>query len=224
MDRDGFWGGLIHTLLSLSFLFGVFLVAIGLLLMQEVNDFQARWGTEEKLLLLQHGNALVVGIAGTFTGEQPHVLTTSELGTAYKGWKEQNEALLLRNYQMTVLVTMEAFSSVAGDVSYAGIPLSLEQVKSLVLDPTPGTTLGFLLRSKGITAPLPVMTDAQLKGLLFLLLFEEAVKQDPTFLIRQYRAGRIMVVPASLMFTLLKYAPGQFYESLKTPVTVQLAG
>lgn len=202
-----------------SFLLGLLILGLGYYLTQEIQGFQQNWITKEKLLLLKEEDTILVGIAGTFrAGEEPHILADSEKAQIRKSFQEQNEALLLGKYYFAVFFAPEAFSSVVGGVTYAGITLPIGEVRKLLVSPHPKDQLGTLLGERG--KRLPLVSDDQLKGLLFGLLFEEGVRQDPFFLLAQYRKGTITIIPETFLFSLFKKAPQQFYEQVKTRVKI----
>ncbi len=216
---------LINTFFFLSFLFGIFLLIFGFYITKEMNDFQERWAKEEKLLVLQNGGAVLLGITGTFMeGKQPHVLTESEKALVIKALQEKNEDLLLRNNYMAIIFTLKAFDGLTGDVTYGDTTISVAEAKELLLDSQPGNKLAAHMQSRGITTPMPLISDDQLKGLLFGLLFEHASRKDPFFFIEEYRNGTIMIFPERFLFTFMKKVPDTFYNQLKTMVAVQGGG
>ncbi len=219
MKQGALFGKVMKVFFFFIFLFGLLLLGLGYYLTQEIQEFQQNWVMKEKVLLLTEDDTIHIGIAGTFrAGEEPHVLTTSEKEKISQGLREQDQALLLRNYYLAVFFTPEAFSSVEGGVTYAGITLPIDEVRKLLRSPQPKDQLGTLLGERG--KRLPAVSDDQLKGLLFGLLFEEGVRQDPFFLLAQYRKGTITIIPETFLFSIFKKAPQQFYEQVKTRVNI----
>ena len=91
----------------------------------------------------------------------------------------------------------------------------------MLTDPLPRQTLATYLQQQGSTKQVPVVQDDILRGILFSLLFEEAMHQNPLFLVEEYRKGTIQVVPELFMFTLVKKVPRIAYERIKTSMRVQ---
>lgn len=217
MARGTLIGKMMKVFFFFSILLGLLIFGLGYYLTKEIQDFQQNWITKEKLLLLKEDDTIHVGIAGTFrAGEEPHVLTDSEKAQVRKGLHGENEVPFLRNYYFIVFFTPEAFSLLEGGVTYAGITLPIDEVHKLLVSSQPKDHLGTLLGERG--KRLPIVSDDQLKGLLFGLLFEEGVRQDPFFLLAQYRKGTIMIIPETVLFTLFRKVPGAFYEQVKTRV------
>ncbi len=215
---------LIKTFFLLSFIMGIALLVFGFYITKEMSGFQERWAREEKLLLLKDTGTLQLhlGVSGTFMdGKQPHVLTESEKVRVIKALQEKNDDLLLQNNYMVIIFTRNAFEGVTGEITYSSLRLPAEQVKSLLVDAQPRQTLTTIMQNRGIATPLPITTDDELKGLLFALLFEEGVRNDPFFFMNEYRKGTITIIPERFLFSLLKNAPDTFYEQLKSTVVVQ---
>ena len=204
MTRGGLFAKFFFVLFIFLIVLGVALGFLGYTLYQEVQRFQLSWTITEKAVLLKDGEAVLTGVAGTFKeGEMPHVLSEAE----------RNELLQHpEKYQFVLIFKKEAFAFLSGELDYAQIKLSVVEARKILFSAHPKEEMSSLLGSIG-SKPLPFLSDDELRGILFSLLVEQAVRQDAFFLLTQYRAGYVAILPEHALFKFFRYAP--FYETLK---------
>ena len=202
----------------ISFILVLLLLVTMFLVNREIQNFNQEWASDEKLLILNHDKQMVVGIAGKFhnLSDMPHVLTESEMVVVSDLLKTE---ILPNQYQYAAVFTMDAFSGLKGEISFYGIPISVEQVKSLLLSPSPTQSLKQMVKGLGLVLPI-VIDDKKMKGLLFVFLVQESVHQDPGFLAKQYKEEKIKLIPENAVLKLIKYLPLQVYENLKIQLSV----
>lgn len=202
------------------------LIISGFFIIADVKDFKDNFPNQPSLYLFEDKNTLLAGMSVVFGEEEPKpIFITKEQLTSFQASFEKNnlQAIIGNNYKLFIL-SSNAFKDI-DKVKSGDIELSRQEILTLLSSETPLDN--FILAQIGEAAPeqqreiykqklkqeAGIETDAQFKGVLFMLLFGTAMeKQGPLFLFNQYKQGNIIIYPETTLFKLLKIIPSPLLE------------
>lgn len=196
----------LSLILNLSILVPVIL---GIIIFQEAADLQQNFMTSPKLILMEDGGKLLLGmeigdIGKLEGGSPPFTLISQEKLQAMEG-KLQNNAYqsILDGYYKIFIVKWAIIEKlVKTRQGPAGIPGEI--IAEVLRSPKP---LDILTQNQApgiLAAGLPVKPE-ELKAMLLLSLVQ-GLDLDPLFLIGEFRQGNIFIYPDSTISNLAKLA------------------
>ena len=197
-------------------LLAIVMIIFGIILYNDVLDFQTNFPKSEKIMLLKENDVLLGGFTGTFTGgtepEYIHDLTSHQ--SYYYG---NNLDFILGNKFKLFIVELDAFEDIE-TIEFGGEEISGDFALSLIKsDNTIEDYADYYIENQdlpemafdGIKEQLIERfdTDTGLRGALFGSFFSRAVQEDPLFLFTEYKKGNIIVYKETMLFRILKKVP-----------------
>ena len=206
-------------------------VIFGFILYFDLMQLKDRFPTEEKTILLNHEGNFISGFnAKDMENPEEIDFFTNEQMIRFKG--KSNQEVLGNSYKL-IVIKSGIFQNI-NKIEYSGQTFSKEEMLSILESDNAISDLANKFIEEGLEGnkeelifqlktQLEIEDDAQLKGLIFALLFSQSLQNDPIILIKGLQENKIIIYPETATFILIKLVPDYFMAFMITTIQERLS-
>jgi len=216
-------GFTIIFMLLFSFVSGIFIYL-------DILDFQQNFETGQKLFLLESNNTYVTGlnIKDMQDLNIDTILTQQQIDNMVG---KSNSEILKNNYKLFIFDS-KTFQNIQ-TISFWEMEFTNSEIFSLLESSTPINTIITKIIEKEkypetmrqsltqeFKSTMDISDDAQMKGILFMLLLEEKTKRNKNMIFDELKKGNLKIYPETIIFKILKMVPQSLLEKVKSQMEV----
>jgi hypothetical protein len=210
----------VKSILIILSILVLLVIASGLFISADANDFRANFAAIPSLYLLETDGQIVAGIYGTFSEEGiPSLVGTEQLNSYQTSYQENDLANIKENYYKVFIIKSEAFDSIT-EVRTDGETMPKQAIIDLIDSSTPIDDFMEQRnipqdRRSALMSNFQIANDDEFKSFLFTLLIVESIEEKgPLFIFTEFKQGNVIIYPESAITFFIKEIPFSLLNSL----------